>query len=121
MKNIAQALNIIKVLGELYPNAGCGLLFDTPFELLVATILSAQCTDDRVNQVTQSLFAKYRTPKDFARMSYDEFENHIKSCGLFRNKAKNIIDCAREIIEKYEGNVPQDIEHLQRMRGVGRK
>lgn len=113
-----------KIIGELkkkYPEPECALLHHNPWQLLVATILSAQCTDKRVNMVTPALFKKYVTPADFAAAKQEELEKVIHSTGFFRNKAKNIIACAKGLIEKYDGEIPQNIEKLTSLPGIGRK
>ncbi|GAW91568.1 endonuclease III [Calderihabitans maritimus] len=112
---------ILSVLEELYPEARTALNFSNPFELLVATVLSAQCTDRQVNRVTAKLFRKYKTPGDYANLSPEELETHIKSCGLYRNKARNIIALARMLEDKYGGQVPASLKELVKLPGVGRK
>ncbi|ADL08259.1 endonuclease III [Thermosediminibacter oceani] len=112
---------ILALLEESYPNATTALRYENPFQLLVATILSAQCTDRRVNQVTARLFKKYKGPEDFARAERHELEEDIKECGLFRSKSKNIIETSRIIVEKYGGRVPDEFEELIKLPGVGRK
>ena len=112
---------ILDILEETYPNAKCGLNHETPFELLVSTILSAQATDKKVNEVTERLFAKYKTPEDFAVLNQEELEMEIKEIGLYRNKAKNIIGMSRMLLEKYQGMVPDTMENLLELPGVGRK
>lgn len=113
--------DIIRILQETYPDAKCSLDFKTPFEMLVAVMLSAQCTDERVNRTTPSIFAKYNTPKDFANIDIKELEELIHPCGFYKNKAKNIKACAKMIIEKYNGEVPRSMEELIKLPGVGRK
>lgn len=105
----------------MYPNAGCELNYSTPFELLVAVILSAQCTDKRVNKVTSTLFTKYSTPQSFADIPQETLENEIYTCGFYRNKAKNIINASREILLNFNGEVPDTVEQLLTLSGVGRK
>jgi len=112
---------IIKILDKEYGNVDIALNFSTVFELLVATILSAQCTDKQVNIVTSSLFKKYKTVKDFAKADIKEFEKDIKSTGFYRNKAKNIIATANIILEDFNGIVPKTMEELTTLRGVARK
>ena len=114
-------LDIIKILKETYPDAKCSLDFTTPFEMLVAVMLSAQCTDERVNKTTPALFAKYSTPEDFANMDINVLENYIHPCGFYKNKAKNIIQTAQIICTKYNGKVPDNMEDLMSLPGVGRK
>lgn len=112
---------ILSILEELYPDATTALNYKTPFQLLIATILAAQCTDKRVNQVTAKLFKKYQGPEDFARANLEELQEDIKECGLFRNKSKNIIAASKELVERYDGKVPQDFEKLIELPGIGRK
>lgn len=112
---------ILQRLDQTYPTAECALLHRNPFQLLVATILSAQCTDERVNLVTQTLFKKYRTPADFARVSQQALEKEIRSTGFFRNKSKNIRGAAKLIIKKFGGKVPNTMEELLTLPGVARK
>lgn len=116
-----EVIEIINILKETYPDATCSLDFTTPFELVVAVMLSAQCTDERVNKVTPALFKKYNKPSDFINLETEEIEKYIHSCGFYRNKAKNIKLCATEIVNKYNGIVPQTMEELQSLPGVGRK
>lgn len=111
----------IEYLNELFPNAKCELNFSNNFELLVAVILSAQCTDKRVNMVTKNLFKKYKSPQDFASAELKDIEKEIYSCGFYKNKAKNIKSCAKDIIEKYNGQVPENYDSLLSLAGVGRK
>jgi len=112
---------IIAVMRDTYRSPKCELVWTTPFELLVAVILSAQCTDKRVNMVVSKLFEQYNTPEQFANMSQDVLEEWIKSCGFYHNKAKNIISASRDIVEKYGGKVPEDLEGLMALSGVGEK
>ncbi len=116
-----QAASVVGLLARQYPEAACSLDFRTPLELLVATILSAQCTDERVNQVTKGLFAKYRSAADYARVPLEELERDIQSTGFFRNKAKSIQGCCRILAGQHQGRVPQDMETLVEMPGIGRK
>lgn len=104
-----------------YHDAVCSLNYRKPHELLISTILAAQCTDKRVNQVTVSLYKKYPDIYAFANADYDELSEDIKSTGFFRNKAKNIIACAKKIVEEFDGEVPKDFESLTSLAGVGRK
>lgn len=110
-----------EILRATYPNAHCELTFSNPLELLVATILSAQCTDKQVNIVTAGLFPKYRTAADFAAADPDVFALEIRRIGLYRNKAKNIQACCRKLVERYRGEVPKTLEELVSLDGVGRK
>jgi len=112
---------IISALKRAYPDAHCELNFATPLQLLVATILSAQCTDKRVNLVTAELFKKYRTAEDFAAAPVAELETAVKSTGFFRNKAKNIQACCAALVAKFGGEVPRTLEELHALAGVGRK
>ncbi len=112
---------IIKTLDQTYPDAHCTLDHRSPFELLIATILAAQCTDERVNKVTPELFRKYPDPKSFAEADIKEIEDAIRSTGFFRNKAKNIKACATALVELYDGEVPGSMEELTALAGVGRK
>jgi endonuclease-3 len=121
MQRIARAEKIRKTLQKMYPEVKTQLLHHSPFELLVATILSAQCTDKQVNQVTPALFKRFKTPADFARAPLSAIEQLIRPTGFFRNKAKNIQNCAKAIQEKHNGEVPQTIEELVKLPGVGRK
>lgn len=119
--NKKDIIKIIEILKNTYPDAKCSLDFTTPFEMLVAVILSAQCTDERVNKTTPSLFSKYSTPKDFAKIDIAELEQLIHPCGFYKNKAKNIKETAKIIEEKYAGKVPETMEELMALPGVGRK
>ncbi len=112
---------IIDVFRKLYPNPRCHLIFTTPLELLIGSILSAQCTDERVNQVTRTLFKKYRTCGDYARADRLKLENEIRSTGFFRNKARSIMNCTKSLDERYSGEVPSVMERLTELDGVGRK
>lgn len=112
---------IVKLLKKSYPDATCSLYFTTPFEMLVAVMLSAQCTDARVNKTTPSIFSKYNTAKDFAEMDIEELEELIHPCGFYKNKAKNIKACAKILCEKFGGEVPDSMEELIMLPGVGRK
>jgi endonuclease-3 len=114
-------LKIIKNLKETFGYIKCPLKFSNPFEILVAVILSAQCTDERVNKITESLFKKYKRLQDYANADISEFENRIKSAGFFRNKAKNIIKSAQMVLRLYDGQVPQTMEELLKLPGVARK
>jgi len=117
----ARAEEIMAGLRKAYPDAHCELNYSSPLELLIATILSAQCTDKQVNIVTAELFKKYRTAADFANASLSELEQDIRRLGFFRNKAKNIQACCRTLVEKYGGEVPRTMEELVQLGGVGRK
>lgn len=115
------AQEVMAVLATVYPNAHCELRFETPFQLLVATILSAQSTDEQVNKLTKDLFAKYPTVETMAELSIDELEEHIKGVGLFRNKAKHIAATCQLLLQEYGGQVPRTREALMALPGVGRK
>ena len=112
---------ILPILKRTYPQARCSLDHQNPLELLVATILSAQSTDERVNLVTKDLFRKYRTPADYARVAQEQLERDIHSTGFYRNKAKSIRGMAQALVEKHGGQVPQTMEELTALAGVGRK
>lgn len=112
---------VLKKLKKHYPYAHCALNFTNPFELLIATILSAQCTDERVNKVTEVLFKKYKKPSQLARASVAEIEDYIRSTGFYKNKAKNIKASCEILSEKYNDQVPADMESLVELQGVGRK
>lgn len=114
-------LEIIKAVDELYENPKCELVFSSNYELLVAVILSAQCTDKRVNQVTSELFKEYNTPEKMIKLSQEELEKKIHSCGFFHNKAKHILECSRDLIDKFDGKIPSDKKTLLSLSGVGEK
>ena len=116
-----RAGKVVARLKKEYPNAKCSLTYDTPHQLLVATILSAQCTDKRVNQITQDLFKKYKNPKNFAYCDVSELAQDIRSAGYHNSKARSIQGSAIKIVEEHEGNVPDSIEELVKLPGVGRK
>ena len=112
---------ILDDLDSLYPNAKAGLDFTTPFELLIATILSAQCTDVRVNKVTSVLFKEHNTPKTILDLGVDGLSKYIKSCGLYKTKSKNIINTCNVLYHDYDSKVPDTIDELMKLPGVGRK
>lgn len=112
---------ILERLAEMYPEARCALHFSTPFELLVACILSAQCTDKRVNMVTARLFPRCNRPEHFAAMSPEELAEEIRDCGLYRSKARHIVELSRILLDRYDGQVPRSREKLMQLPGVGRK
>lgn len=116
-----RAQKILDELRKMHPDAGCELNYGTPFELLVAVILSAQCTDKRVNEVTRDLFKKYNNPEQYATMTPAELEPLIHSCGFFHNKAVNIIGAAKGIVDRFGGEVPKTMAELTSLPGVGRK
>lgn len=111
----------IEILGEVYKDVKPALIFKNPFELLIAVILSAQCTDKRVNVTTARLFAKAPTPEAIIDMGIEALENEIRDCGLFHNKAKNIMATCRTLVEEFSGEVPSDYDTLLKLPGVGRK
>lgn len=115
------AARVVRRLRADYPDAECALQYETPVQLLVATILSAQCTDQRVNLVTKELFGRYPSAADLAKLPLPRLERLIQSTGFFRNKAKNIRECCRKLSTEYGGEVPRDMETLVRLPGVGRK
>lgn len=117
----SQAKRVVRQLKKDYPGAQCALNFETPFQLLIATILSAQCTDARVNIVTKNLFAKYPTPEAMAAAPVATLEKLIQSTGFFRSKAKNIHAASKALVEQHDGEVPQDLTALVALPGVGRK
>jgi endonuclease-3 len=117
----ARATKILDVLDATYPDADCALKWRNPFELLCATILSAQCTDERVNQVTPALFARYPTPADLAAAKNDDVEAIIRSTGFFRSKTKSLIGCAKGLVADHAGQVPNRMEALVELPGTGRK
>ena len=119
--NTKKAIQIIEKLKNYYPDATCSLDFETPFQMLVSVVLSAQCTDERVNQTTPYIFSKYPTVYDFDNMDLHTLEELIHPCGFYKNKAKNLKAAARTIIEKYNGKVPETMEELLQIPGVGRK
>ena len=115
------ALLAVKALKQEYPDANCSLTYETPLQLLIATRLSAQCTDARVNIVTPALFERFPTVNDFAGASYDEVAEYIKSCGLYKTKSKDIVEMCRKLLADFNGEVPDTIEQLTTLPGVGRK
>ncbi|MGD2066998.1 MAG: endonuclease III [Candidatus Bathyarchaeota archaeon] len=117
----SRLMKIIEMLEEEYPRAKTALHYSSPLEILVATILSAQCTDKRVNIVTQSIFKKYTTVEDYANADLAELEQDIRSTGFYRNKAKNIKNAAKMLIEKFDSQVPQTMEEIIELPGVARK
>ncbi|WP_112181155.1 endonuclease III [Paraliobacillus zengyii] len=117
-KDIAYVLDSLK---EMYPNAECELVHKNPFELVIAVLLSAQCTDNLVNKVTKNLFQKYQTPEDFLAVTVEELEQDIRSIGLYRNKAKNIQKLCQSLLDNFNGEVPESKADLETLAGVGRK
>lgn len=116
-----KALKIYGILKSEYPNAGCLLNYTNPFELLIATILSAQCTDERVNMVTLKLFKEFPNPEIMAKADREKLEALIRPTGFYRNKAKSLINVSKAIVEKYHGRLPETVEELSSLPGVGRK
>lgn len=112
---------IVEILRKTYPDAKCSLDFTTPFEMVVAVMLSAQCTDERVNKVTPQLFKRCKNIEDYANIDIKELENLIHSCGFYKNKAKNIKASAKKVLDEFNGKVPQTMEELLTLPGVGRK
>ena len=112
---------LVEILRKTYPDAKCSLDFTTPFQMTVAVMLSAQCTDERVNLTTPALFERCKTIEDFANIDIKELENLIHPCGFYKNKAKNIKLCAKQVLEKFNGIVPNNMEDLLSLAGVGRK
>ena len=111
----------VKILEKTYPDATCSLDFKTPFQMVVAVMLSAQCTDERVNKTTPALFERCKTVQDFADIDIKELEEIIHPCGFYKNKAKNIKLCAKQVLENFDGKVPDNMDDLQSLAGVGRK
>ena len=121
LNNKTKVLKIIDLLGKEYPDAKTALTYTTPLELLVATILSVQCTDKRVNIVTKTLFKKHRKPEDYANANLEELEEDIRSTGFYRNKAKNLKKCGQILIERFNSQVPKTINEMLELPGVARK
>lgn len=121
MKSKKETIKIIEILKEYYPDATCSLDFETPFQMMIAVMLSAQCTDERVNKTTPDLFEKYGTPEKMAQIDIKELEQIIHPCGFYKNKAKNIKACSQKLLDEFNGIVPEDMERLQSLPGVGRK
>ena len=116
-----KAQSILDGLAKLYPDAKPALHFNSPYELLVAVILSAQCTDERVNKVTEILFKEHNTPESMLKLTQEQLEKYIFSCGFYRNKAAHILSASRDILEKFGGEVPNTLEQLKTLAGVGQK
>lgn len=119
--NKKDAARLVEDLRKAYPDATCSLDFETPIQLVVAVMLSAQCTDERVNKTTPELFERCKTIEDFANIDIEELEKIIHPCGFYKNKAKNIKLCAKQVLEKFNGIVPDTMEELITLAGVGRK
>ena len=116
-----EAKELVEILKNTYPDATCSLDFNTPFELVIAVMLSAQCTDERVNKTTPELFNRCKTIQDFADIDIKELEDIIHPCGFYKYKAKNIKLCAKQVLENFDGVVPHTMEELTTLAGVGRK
>ncbi len=116
-----EVIDVVEAISKHHPNPQIALNFSTPLELLIATILAAQCTDERVNVVTQSLFKKYRSAEDYANANIDEFEQDIRSTTFYKNKAKMIVGCTKKLLSDFSGNVPSTLQELTTLPGVGRK
>lgn len=112
---------VLKRFKSIYPESRCSLTFSNAYELLMATILSAQCTDERVNMVTPALFKKYPSPETMARAKLPDVEKMIQSTGFYKNKAKSLVECSKALVEQHGGSVPRDLDSLTALRGVGRK
>jgi len=121
MLNLKQVRFCLDEMEKMFPDAECELVHDNPFELVIAVLLSAQCTDVLVNKVTKGLFEKYKTPEDYIAVTLEELQQDIRSIGLYKNKAKNIQKLCRSLIDEYEGRVPETREELTSLAGVGRK
>lgn len=121
MKTKKQAIEIIEKMKKMYPDATCSLDFETPFQMTIAVMLSAQCTDERVNKTTPYLFEKYGTPEKMAEADIKDLEEIIHPCGFYKNKAKNMKACSKMLVQEFNGIVPQNMEELQKLPGVGRK
>ena len=117
----SDAIKFVEILKETYPDATGSLDFKTPFQMVVAVMLSAQCTDERVNKTTPALFERCKTIQDFTNIDLKELEEIIHPCGFYKNKAKNIKLCAKQVLEKFNGVVPDNMDDLQSLAGVGRK
>lgn len=117
----SDVINFVELLKKAYPDATCSLDFETPFQMVVAVMLSAQCTDERVNKTTPALFERCKTIQDFVDIDIKELEEIVHPCGFYKNKAKNIKLCAKQVLENFNGEVPDNMEDLQSLAGVGRK
>lgn len=121
MKTKKEATEILKILKEYYPEATCSLDFENPFQIVIAVMLSAQCTDERVNKTTPNLFKDYGTPEKMAKMDIKVLEEIIHPCGFYKNKAKNALACSQKLVQEYNSIVPQNMKDLMSLPGVGRK
>ena len=117
----SDVINFVELLKKAYPDATCSLDFETPFQMVIAVMLSAQCTDERVNKTTPTLFERCKTIQDFVDIDIKELEDIVHPCGFYKNKAKNIKLCAKQVLENFNGEVPDNMEDLQSLAGVGRK
>lgn len=117
----SQALKILDILSNEYPEAGCHLDYKDPFQLLISTLLAAQCTDERVNMVMVPLYKKYRTPSYFLKLKPEELENELRSINFYRNKTKSVLSCCASLINDHNGEVPNTMDELIKLAGVGRK
>ena len=118
MKTRKQAIEIIEIMKKMYPDATCSLDFYTPFQMVIAVMLSAQCTDERVNKTTPYLFEKYGTPEKMAIADIKDLEKIVHPCGFYKNKAKNMKACSQKLVEEFNGVVPQNMEQLQSLPGL---
>ena len=117
----SRALKILEILSNEYPNAGCHLDYKDPFQLLISTLLAAQCTDERVNMVMVPLYKKYKTPSDFLKLKPEELENELRSINFYRNKTKSVLSCCASLVNDHNGEVPNTMDELIKLAGVGRK
>lgn len=116
-----RALKILDILSNEYPNAGCHLDYNNPFELLISTLLAAQCTDERVNTVMVPLYKKYKTPNDFLKLTPTDLEHELRSINFYRNKTKSVLSCCASLVNDHNGEVPKTMDELTKLAGVGRK
>lgn len=121
MKSKKEAKEIVNILKKYYPEATCSLNFETPFQIVIAVMLSAQCTDERVNKTTPLLFKDYGTPEKMAKIDIKKLEEIIHPCGFYKNKAKNALDCSKKLIIDYNSIVPNNMKDLMNLPGIGRK
>ena len=120
-KKKSRVLKIIGILENEYPDAKCHLNYDSPFQLLISTILAAQCTDERVNAVMGPMYKKHKTPQDFLKVKPEQLEKELSSINFYRNKTKSVINCSKALVEKHKGEVPKTMNELTALAGVGRK